>query len=80
MQYTIRGITDDLDRAAREMAEREGMSLNQVLVRALRSAFGVEEKATKKRELPASFDGTPLEPEVIEVLDSQRQVDASDWE
>lgn len=79
MQFTVRGITDDIDRAARERAEREGISLNQALLRALRSGFGIEEKPTKKRDLSGIFDGEPLEPEVIEALEEQRRIDPDLW-
>ncbi|MEQ8848348.1 hypothetical protein [Botrimarina sp.] len=80
MQYTIRNITEEIDRAARERAEREGATLNDVLLRALRAGFGVESNPTIKRTLPASFGKTPLEPKVLEALDDQRKVDPRDWE
>ncbi len=80
MQFTVRNISPEIDRAARELAEREGVSLNQTLLRALRCGLGVEVKPAKKRELPPSFDGDPLEPEVVEALKAQRQVDPRDWE
>lgn len=80
MQYTIRNIPEEVDRAAREAAEREGLSLNQVLVRSLRIALGVEQPPTVKRELPPSFDGTPLEPEVVKALEEQRRIEPEVWE
>jgi hypothetical protein len=79
MQYTIRNITDEIDQAARDVVQREGLTLNEALLRALRSGFGVEERPRLRRRLPPSFDGTPLEPEVLRALEEQRQVDPREW-
>ena len=62
MQYTIRNIPEEVDRAARLEAERSGLSLNEALIRALRFGLGVGPTPdVTRRELPQSFDGTPLE-------------------
>ncbi|MGL4512612.1 MAG: hypothetical protein ACRCT8_05930 [Lacipirellulaceae bacterium] len=79
MQYQIDDIPEDLDRAARSFAAREGMTLNQALIRVLSSGFGVDAQPVRRRELPPIFDGTPLEPEVLEALESQRQIDPETW-
>ena len=80
MQYTIRNIPDEIDRAARERAEREGLSLNQVLVRALRSAFGVEVEPTVKRDLSDVAGQCSIDDESRAFFDQQRQVDQEVWE
>lgn len=80
MQYTIRNITDEIDRAARERAEREGLTLNEALVRALRTGLGVETQPTKKRDFSSIFKGEPLEPEVIEALEEQKRIDPELWD
>lgn len=79
MQFTVRGITEEIDRAARQSAERDGVSLNQALLQALRSGLGVAEDTPKKRDLSGIFDGEPLEPEVIQALEEQRQIDPEMW-
>lgn len=79
MQYTISGIPEEVDRAAREQAERQGVSLNQALIDALKSGLGLETQPTKKRELPSVFDGSPLEPEVLAILEDQRRIDPEIW-
>lgn len=80
MPYTLNDIPDEIEKAARERAEREGLSLDQVMVRELRFAFSIAEKPTKKRDLSGIFDGTPLEPEVLEALEDQRRIDPKMWE
>jgi hypothetical protein len=79
MQYQIDGITEELDRALREFAEREGVSLNDAALRTLSVGLDIEFVPPKRRDLSAIFDGTPLEPEVIEALESQRQIDWEMW-
>ncbi|MEM6329682.1 MAG: hypothetical protein AAF790_05475 [Planctomycetota bacterium] len=79
MQYTIRGISDELDRVIREYAKREGVSLNEAVVRALRSGLGVETHPSQKRDFAAVFKGEPLEPEVEKALEEQRQIDWEMW-
>jgi hypothetical protein len=79
MQYQVDGITEDLERALRKFAEREGLSLNDASLRALSIGLGIESAHPKRRDLSAIFDGTPLEPEVIEALESQRQIDWEMW-
>ncbi|MEM9185822.1 MAG: hypothetical protein AAGB00_04925 [Planctomycetota bacterium] len=79
MQYTVRGVPEEVDKAARECAKREGLSLNEVLVRALRQSLGLEEKPTKKRDFASVFKGEPLEPEVLKALEEQRQIDWEMW-
>lgn len=79
MQYTIQNVTDDIDAAARLRAQTEHKSLNHILLDALRRGFGIESTPTMKRDLSDVFDGTPLEPEVIEALEDQRRIDPELW-
>ena len=80
MEYTIQNVSDDLDAAARQCAEHEGVSLNEVLLRALRRGFGVDTPSgAKKRDFASIFKGEPLEPEVIKALEEQRQIDWEMW-
>lgn len=80
MQYTIRNIPEEVDRAAREQAERQGRSLNEVLVEGLRIGLGLDMPTKKRRDLSGIFDGEPLEPEVLEALEEQRRmIDPELW-
>lgn len=51
MQYTIRGIPQDVDSAIRARARAEHKSLNQVIVEALRRGLSLEMPLQKKRDL-----------------------------
>jgi hypothetical protein len=51
MQYTIRQIPVDLDKAARARAKAEGKSLNQTVVESLRRDLGLPDQSQKRRDL-----------------------------
>ena len=51
MQYTIRGITAQIDEAARERAKAEGKSLNDVALQALASGLGLGDEEVVRRDL-----------------------------
>ena len=48
MQYTIRGITAQIDEAARERAKAEGKSLNEVVLEALVNGLGLSEDVVRR--------------------------------
>ncbi len=48
MQYTIRGITPQIDTAARERAEAQGKSLNDVVLEALVNGLGLSEDIVRR--------------------------------
>lgn len=79
MQYTLRNIPEELDRALRERARREGRSLNEVALEALRVALGLSEEAIVRREL-GDVAGTWVEDAQVEAaLADQRQIDEDLW-
>lgn len=51
MQYTIRNIPKQVDRALRAKAKAEGKSVNQAVVDALRQALGLADEPKKRRDL-----------------------------
>jgi len=80
MQYTLRNIPEALDKALREKARRDGKSLNQVAIEALSRALGVGPEAVPYRDL-SDIAGTWVEdPEMDQVLEAQRQIDAELWQ
>lgn len=80
MQYTIRNVPDDLDKALRERARREGRSLNEVALEALRRDVGLLSEQPKRRDL-SSFSGTWIDdPDVEKALADQRAIDEQMWE
>jgi hypothetical protein len=51
VQYTLRYVPVALDRALRERARREGMSLHEVTIDLLRDALGLGGKPLRHRSL-----------------------------
>ncbi len=81
MQYTLRKIPDDLDRALREAAEEQHKSLNQVAIEALQRAVGVAEKEPAKgRDLSDVVGSWVADPAIDSALADQRRVDPESWE
>jgi plasmid stability protein len=79
MQYTIRNIPRDVDRALRRRAREEGKSLNEVAVDALRRALGLTEEPATQRDL-TDIRGTWVDdPEVDAALAEQRIIDPELW-
>ncbi|NOY90583.1 MAG: hypothetical protein GXP55_05180 [Deltaproteobacteria bacterium] len=79
MQYTIRNIPEALDRALRGRAAREGLSLNQVAIRALLSACGLEATARRQRDLSDMAGSWQEDVDVDAALESQRAIDPDLW-
>ena len=79
MQYPLRNVPQDLDDALRERARREGRSLNDVALEALRRDVGLLGDRPRKRDL-SSFAGTWVEDDAVEeALSDQRRVDEGLW-
>lgn len=79
MQYTIRNIPPDVDRALRRRAREEARSLNEVAVDALRRALGLAEEPVTQRDLK-DIQGTWVDdPETDAALAEQRQIDPELW-
>lgn len=80
MQYTLRNIPPELDKALRERAHREGRSLNDVAIEALRRDAGLLGNTPKRRDL-STFSGTWIEDSAIDkALENQRSIDEGMWE
>lgn len=79
MQYTLRNVPEEIDRALRERARQEGRSLNEVTLQALRQALGLDGESERRRDLSA-FAGTWVEdPAVDQALADQRRIDTELW-
>jgi hypothetical protein len=76
VQYTIRGVPPEVDRALRRKAIQRKLSLNQVIVEELRTAtLGVRKRADF-HDLVGQWAPDPAFDEIIA---SQRQIDADKW-
>lgn len=76
IQYTIRGVPQEVDRALREKAARKKKSLNEVILEELAGAT-----TTKKRyaDFSAIVGKWTPDPEFDEIIASQRQIDWEKW-
>jgi hypothetical protein len=52
-QLTVRGFEPRLERALKELAEREGISLSQAAVKLMRRGAGIERATRIERATPA---------------------------
>ncbi len=76
VQYTIRGVPREVDRALRTKAAQMKISLNQVLVNELtRATIG----HTRKADFSGLVGQWTPDPEFDDIIASQRQIDWEKW-
>ncbi len=78
-QYTIRGISEGLDKALRRRAESEGKSLNAVLVDSLHQAVGQVSLPVEYHDLDDLIGKWGEDPEFDRCLEEQDRVDVEIW-
>ncbi len=78
-QYTIRAVPPALDSALREQARREGKSLNQVALEALRRGLGVDTPAVEFHDLDHVIGTWVDDPEFDAAIAEQDRVDEDLW-
>jgi len=79
MQYTLRRVPRELDRALRTRARREKKSLNEVALEALAQGLGMAEQAIVRRSI-ADLAGTwQDDPEFDAAIADQHTVDEDLW-
>ncbi|KPK01605.1 MAG: hypothetical protein AMS20_13260 [Gemmatimonas sp. SG8_28] len=79
MQYTLRGIPPAVDRALRERARMDGISLNQAAVEALARAVGLGDQPVRYRSLDAVRGTWHDDPESDRAIAQQHRIDESLW-
>ena len=79
MQYTLRNIPENVDKALRERARREGRSLNEVAIEALARALRVQVEPVRFRDLDDIAGTWVDDPEVEAALEEQRRIDPDLW-
>ncbi len=81
---TIHGLDEHLDRTIRDLADREGLSMNKTIKKVLRSALGLDDQGiTTRREQFTDLFGTWTKQDLVEFqenITSLSQVDPSDWQ
>ncbi len=79
MQYTIRKIPRELDKALRKKARSEGRSLNEVAVEALARGAGLGQEIAKNHDLDFAIGSWVEDPEFDKIMQEQRQIDQDMW-
>lgn len=79
MQYTIRGIPAEVDKALRRRARASGKSLNETAIEALSEGAGVGTTRRKRRDLRALAASWKPDPELEAELAAQDVVDDELW-
>jgi hypothetical protein len=79
MQYTIRGIPPEVDRALRERARAEGKSLNEAAIDALAEATGSRSRKKKRRHLRDLVGTWKPDRELKAALADQDKIDPDLW-
>ncbi|MCC6902634.1 MAG: hypothetical protein IT377_26920 [Polyangiaceae bacterium] len=78
MQYTIRNIPPELDRALKARAKKMGRSVNQVALEALARSVGQPVKRRSLRGMPGSWS-TREAAQLDEFLAKHRRIDEELW-
>jgi len=79
IQYTVRGIPEEIDRRARQRAAATNQSLNSVLVEALKSGLGVETEKRRYDDLDDLAGTWVKDPQFDEAIASMDKVDEGLW-
>lgn len=78
-QYTLRDIPEALDRALRDLAKREGKSLNQVAREALKRGVGLPAQVGVAHDLDHLIGTWQEDPDFDAAIASQDTVDVEAW-
>ena len=78
MQYTIRNIPPDLDKALKARAKRLGKSVNQVALEALANVVEHPVKRRSLRDMPGAWSKSEAE-RFDRFLKEHRSIDAELW-
>lgn len=79
MQYTLRNIPREVDKALRRKAKREGKSLNEIAVEALSDGAGVGREPSKNHQLDFAIGTWVEDPEFDKIMEEQRRIDPEMW-
>lgn len=78
MQYTIRNIPPELDRALKALARKAGKSVNQIALEALANSVGRPVARRSLRNMPGAWSKQEAE-QLDEWLQSHRTIDEELW-
>lgn len=77
MQYTLRNVPRKVDQALRAKARAERKSLNEATVEVLKTALGISDEPTKKRDL-SDLVGSMSESDAKAINDAVALMDKAD--
>jgi len=76
IQYTVRGIPQEVDRALRRKAAQRKLSLNQIIVEELTAGTTGARKRADFHDVAGQWTADPAFDEIIA---TQRQIDQDKW-
>lgn len=80
MQYTIRRISKEIDRALRERALRRNQSINEVALEVMAEGLGIGTETPIKRRDLSDLAGAWVKDKAVDAaLSDQRQIDPALW-
>jgi hypothetical protein len=79
MQYTIRGISPEIDAALRQRTRLSGKSLNETALEALAEGVGLTGAQRKRRDLSDIVGKRKMEKAVTDALAAQDTIDEDAW-
>ena len=79
-QYTIRAVPPEVDQSLRKIAHDRGISLNAVLLDALRNAAGQSAEPIIHHDLDHLIGSMKPDPDLDRALEEMRVVDPEMWQ
>lgn len=79
MQYTIRAVPDEVDRALRRRARRESKSLNAVVIDALARSLALDAAPARHADLDHLVGTWQEDPEFERAVAEFERVDDESW-
>lgn len=79
MQYTIRGVTANIDQSLRREAAREGKSLNTVVLEVLQKGLGLQAEPRRYDDLDDLAGTWVHDPEFDRAVEQMDRVDEELW-
>ncbi|MER2562757.1 MAG: hypothetical protein ABTQ32_18670 [Myxococcaceae bacterium] len=80
MQYTIRRVPKEVDRALRERAQRRNLSVNEAALEAMAEGLGIDTATPLKRRSLSDLAGAWVKDKAVDAaLADQRRIDAALW-
>jgi len=79
VQYTIRGIPERLDKAIRKLAAKDGKSINETVLDALKAGVGFSESSIRYSDLDDLVGSWVNDPEFDRAIQEMHRVDPELW-